>query len=67
MLYPVYICEDYDFENGKLTIYDGELIAMIRSLDDFEPIKYTPNYNAMICPEFYQNDKGETAKIVIFK
>lgn len=67
MLYPVYKCEDYDFENGQLIIYDGELIAMIRSIDDFDPIKYTSSYNAMICPEFYQNDKGETAKIVIFK
>ena len=67
MLYPVYKCEDCKFENGQLIIYDGELVALVRNADDFNAFIYTLKYNAVVCPELYKSENGETVKIVIFK
>jgi hypothetical protein len=67
MLYPVYKCEDYWMDQGQLTIYDAQLVAMVRSLDDFNTSTYTLNYNAIICPQWYKDADGNEVNIVIFK
>ncbi len=67
MLYPVYKCEDYWMDQGQLTIYDAQLVAMVSNVGDFNAFTYTLDYNAIVCPQFYVNEEGETVKIVIFK
>lgn len=67
-LYPVYKCEDFWIDEGQLTIYDAQLVAMVRSLNDFNKFTRTINYDTIICPQFYKNDGDcELADIVIFK
>lgn len=67
MLYPVYKCDDFQMDQGQLTIYDAELVAMVRSLEDFNAFVFTLNYNAIICPQWYKDVDGNEVKIVIFK
>ena len=67
-LYPVYKCEDFWMDGGQLTIYDAQLVAMVRNIRDFNTVTRTLNYDAIICPQFYKNDGDcELADIVIFK
>jgi len=67
MLYPVYKCEDYWMDQGQLTIYDAQLVAMVSNVDDFNAFTSSLDFNAIICPQLYKNDDGEVAKLVIFK
>jgi len=67
MLYPVYKCEDYWMDQGQLTIYDAQLVAMVGNVNDFNAFVHSLDYKAIICPQLYKNDDGETAKLVIFK
>ena len=67
MLYPVYKCEDFKMESGQLTIYDAQLVAMVRSLEDFNAFIFSQKYNAIICPQLYKDADGNEVKIVIFK
>ncbi len=68
MLYPVYKCEDYDFNDGVLIIYNAELVAQIRNTTDWDTVSsHVGMYDAMICPSMYKDHNGFTADIVIFK
>jgi hypothetical protein len=74
MFHPVYKCDDYDFNNGVLTIYNAQLVAQIKTLTDWETIsQHTEMYDVMICPSMYKDTFGccdapsNTADIIIFK
>jgi len=75
MLYPVYKCDDYDFNGSVLTIYNGvliiykaELVAQIKNITDWDTVsKHVEIYDAMICPSMYKDTFDNTADIVIFK
>jgi hypothetical protein len=54
-------------ESGQLTIYDAQLVAMVRSLEDFNAFIFSQKYNAIICPQLYKDADGNEVKIVIFK
>ena len=66
-LYPVYKCDDYDFNDGVLTIYGGVLVAEIKNITEWSTITSMISYDAMICPSMYEDEKGNKVNIVIFK
>jgi hypothetical protein len=68
MLYPVYKCDDYDFNDGVLIIYKAELVGQIKNITDWDTVsRHIGMYDAMICPSMYKDRNGNTADIVIFK
>jgi hypothetical protein len=68
MLYPVYKCDDYDFNDSVLTIYNSVLVAQIKTLTEWDTVSsHVGMYDAMICPSMYKDHNGNTADIVIFK
>jgi hypothetical protein len=68
MLHSIYKCDDYDFNDGVLIIYNAELVAQIKNITDWDTVSsHVGMYDAMICPSMYKDEKGNTADIVIFK
>ena len=68
MFHPVYKCEEYDFNDGVLIIYNAELVAQIQNITDWDTVSsHVGMYDAMICPSMYKDHNGFTADIVIFK
>jgi len=67
----IYKCEDFNVENGILTIYEAELIGMVNGVDDFNKVYeifckgkgILPN--ALICPALYCEQKG--INMVVFE
>ena len=67
MLYPVYKCDDYDFNNDVLTIYNAELVAQIKTITEWSVIKtYMEITDCVICPSMFTDKNNNTANIVIF-
>jgi hypothetical protein len=68
MFHPVYKCDDYDFNDGVLIIYNAELVAQIKNITDWDTVSsHVGMYDTMICPSMYKDHNGNTADIVIFK
>jgi hypothetical protein len=68
MFHPVYKCDDYDFNNDILIIYNAELIAQIKTLTEWAVVEtLTGIYDTMICPNMFTDKDGNKANIVIFK
>jgi hypothetical protein len=68
MFHPVYKCDDYDFNDGVLIIYNAELVAQIKNITDWDTVSaHVGMYDAMICPSMYKDHNGNTANIIIFK
>lgn len=68
MLHPIYKCEDYDFNDGILIIYNAELVGQVRDITDWDTVSnYVGMYDAMICPNMFRDKDGNTANIVVFK
>jgi hypothetical protein len=68
MFHPVYKCDDYDFNDGVLIIYNAELVAQIKNITDWETISsHVGMYDTMICPNMFTDKDGNKANIVIFK
>jgi len=68
MFHLVYKCDDYDFNDGVLIIYNAELVAQIKNITDWDTVSsHVGMYDAMICPSMYKDHNGNTADIVIFK
>ena len=68
MLYPVYKCDDYDFNGSVLTIYNGVLVAQIKTLTEWIVVEtLTGMYDVMICPNMFTDKDGNKPNIVIFK
>jgi len=68
MFHPVYKCDDYDFNDGVLTIYNAELVAQIKDIKEWDAVSsHVGMYDAMICPSMFRDEKGNVPDIVIFK
>ena len=67
MLYPVYKCDEFEMEQGQLTLYNAQLVAMVSSIGDFNAFTPTLDYDVIICPQFYVSKDGYKTKLVIFK
>ena len=68
MLHPIYKCDDYDFNDGLLTIYNAELVGQVRDITRWSVIEeHVGVYDAMICPSMYKDHNDNTASTVIFK
>jgi hypothetical protein len=68
MFHPVYKCDEYDFNDGVLTIYNTQLVAQIKNITDWDTVSsHVGMYDVMICPSMYKDHNGNTADIVIFK
>ena len=67
----VYKCEDFKVEDGILTIYEAELIGMVKGVDDFNKVYeifcqgkgILPN--GLICPTLYCELRG--INIIVFE
>jgi hypothetical protein len=67
----IYKCDDFNIDNGVLTIWGAELIGMANSVDDFNQVyeifckdgQILPN--GLICPALYCKQRG--INMVVFK
>ena len=67
----IYKCDDFNIDNGVLTIWGAELIGMVSSAEDFNQVyeifckgkKILPN--ALICPTLYCQGRG--INVVVFE
>jgi hypothetical protein len=66
MLYPVYECDDFSWEDKILTIFKPKLIGMIRNHKDFNEIYLSINYNALVCPHLAKDENGFKPKRIVF-
>ena len=67
MLYPVYECDDFHWEDDILFIYKAKLVAMIKTHEDFNEIYKSLTYDALVCPQLVIDEKGTKPRIVLFK
>ena len=68
MLQSVYKCDDYDFNDGVLVLYNAKLIAQIKNITEWSVMEaHTGMYDIMICPDMFEDVNGNKVNIVIFK
>lgn len=65
---PVYTCDDYEFANSTLTIYNPTLIGTVKDMRQFNQLTKITKYKAIVCPELFQdmikNNEGGVNKVV---
>lgn len=65
MIHSVYKCEDFEFRNGVLTIWDAKEVAKVRTVDDFNLVSNIVEYNAIVCPGLL--DKADEVRLILFE
>lgn len=65
MVHSVYKCEDFEFNDGVLTIWKAKEIAKVRTVEDFNLVSEMIEYNAIVCPGLL--DKVGDVNIIRFK
>ena len=67
-MYQVFKCKDYKLVDNVLTIFNGELVGMVRDEDGFNTLLWSGMivYNAIVCPALYSDENGNKCDIVVF-
>ncbi len=65
-MHQVFKCENYKSVDNVLTIFNGELVGMVRDSDGFNILSEMIVYNAIVCPALYSDENGNKCDIVIF-
>ena len=65
MVHSVYKCEDFEFNNGVLTIWKAKEVAKVRTVEDFNLVGDMIEYNAIVCPGLL--DKADEVRLILFE
>ena len=65
MIHSVYKCEDFEFRNGVLTIWDAKEVAKVRTVEDFNLVGDMIKYDAIICPGLLHKD--DEVRLILFE
>ena len=54
ILFPVYVCEDFEIDDSIMTIWDAKLVAQVDSIENYREVykilmDNSPLPNAIIC------------------
>jgi hypothetical protein len=50
MIHSVYKCDDFEFLDGVLTIWNAKEVAKVKNANDFNLVTQTIDYDAIVCP-----------------
>jgi hypothetical protein len=65
MIHSVYKCDDFEFLDGVLTIWNAKEVAKIKNVNDINLVIKTINYDAIVCPGIL--DYVDKINIILFK
>ncbi len=65
MIHSVYKCDDFEFHDGVLTIWNAKEVAKVKNANDFNLVAQTIDYDAITCPGV--SDYVDKINIIMFK
>ena len=65
MIHSVYKCDDFEFNDGVLTIWNAKEVAKVKNANDFNLVTQTIEYDAITCPGV--SDYVDKINIIMFK
>ena len=65
MIHSVYKCDDFEFNDGVLTIWNAKEVAKVKNANDFNLVAETIEYDAIVCPGV--SDYVDKINIIMFK
>jgi hypothetical protein len=66
VMHQVFKCENYKSVDNVLTVFNGELVGMVKDKDGFNILSNMIVYNAIVCPALYSDENGNKCDIVVF-
>ena len=64
IFHPVYICEDYTVSNNVLVVEKPVLLAMVKTIEQFNSLIESEQYNAVVCPDLMPDHRFEYVKFI---